>query len=406
MVPVSFSMPMARKTTPRRTLRVQVRIWRGLLADWDAMKRPPAKWRISDRLRLAGARSGFVATRSGRAGINTFPGPQKRGTWATRQQIALTGLPTAAELEDLPLSVTVPSPPTWTIGGANGTNVGGYNPSTASASVAETTLTGPTLTTYWVYPGTFQVTYTSCIESQTASPALYECPTATATFEVSGPNGPNATGTMTFSPFSPSVSIADLDSCTDSNGVFWRAGPYLAYAQNYSGTPCPGQGFMETFGISFNSPTGYQNTSGGNFVLVQLIGSDVVTGGCCTQPAGLDTKYPYGLPPSNDNPITYLPPTITNASRTFTANMFLMWQSTTTGSIPVPVGYQNWGFSGTAICKANCGSASNWTATNTPGTTPGPVGNFVTSDPSQTQTNDKNNVLVDGYPTWAGPPSY
>jgi hypothetical protein len=160
---------------------------------------------------------------------------------------------------------------------------------------------------------------------------------------------------------------------------------------------------MGTFGIVFPAPEGYQNSSGGSFFLVQLIGSDVVTGGCCTQGAGLDTRYPYGSLPSNDNPNTYLPSNIASATRTFTANSFLMWRSVTTGSIPVPLGYQQWGFSGTATCTGNCGVAGNWTAVNAKGTTPGPVGTFVESSPSPTQTNDGNNTLVDGYPTWTVP---
>src|SRR5579863_8013625 len=98
---------------------------------------------------------------------------------------------------------------------------------------------------------------------------------------------------------------------------------------------------METFGISFNTPKGYQNASGGSLSPVQLIGSDIVTGGCCSQPADLETRYPYGPLPSNDNPSTYLSSTATSASRALTANMFLMWKSSTANSIPVPLGYQN-----------------------------------------------------------------
>jgi len=302
------------------------------------------------------------------------------------QQIALTTTtPTTTSYDGPTLN------PIWTVGG---TNIGGYTASTAGASVTPTTLNQTGLTTYFVYPGSaIPVTYQYCVNIQGANPVL-QCSIANATFNVTGPTG----GSMSFTPYSPSVSIANLTACTDSSGVIWNAGPYLVYAQDYVGPACPGQGFMGAFGISFNSPTGYQNSAGGSFFLVQLIGSDVVTGGCCTQPAGLDTRYPYGSPPSNDNPGTYLPPTINSASRTFTANMFLMWQSSTTGSIAVPLGYQNWGFSGTATCSAACGVASSWTATTNG--TPGPIGSFVLSSPSQTQTNDGNNVLMDGYPTW------
>ena len=47
-----------------------------------------------------------------------------------------------------------------------------------------------------------------------------------------------------------------------------------------------------------------------------------------------------------DAPITPLPSTYTTASRDFAATMYLMWQSNTQGSIPVPMGSVGWSFSG------------------------------------------------------------
>jgi len=133
--------------------------------------------------------------------------------------------------------------------------------------------------------------------------------------------------------------------------------------------------------------------------LVQLISSDTTTGESSnTKVAGLDTSYPYGGPPTSDSPKVYLQPTATSVTRTFSANMFLMWTSSTANAIPVPLGYQTWGFSGTATCSTSCGTAVNWNATtNGP---PGPVGGFVPSSASQIQVG--NNTLVDGYPTWTG----
>ena len=320
------------------------------------------------------------------------------------QQIVLTGLPTEANISGLPISLTI-SPSTWTIGGDEGTNIGDYNTPEAPGSVTPTTLTGPLLTTYWVYPGTYPVTYEGCIDSQTATPALYDCTTATATFTVTGPNGPNATGTMTFTPLSTSVSIANLTTCVDDNGATWPGGPWMAYATGETGPACPGEANYPVVGISFNTPTGYTNVSDGNFLLVQLINNDVTTGESVGTPvAGLDGDYPYGFPPTSDSPKIHLQPTATSVTRTFSANMFLMWQwqSSTTNSIPVPLGYQTWGFSGTATCSSSCGAAESWTATNTAGTTPGPVGGFVPSSPTQT-LKVGNNTLVDGYPTWTGP---
>ena len=199
--------------------------------------------------------------------------------------------------------------------------------------------------------------------------------------------------------------VANLTACASPA---MPAGPYLAYAQGATGSACPG-GLtgVTTAGITFDSPTGYQNSSGGSFLLVQLISSDDLQwtssggpGGENSTP-GLDSTYPYGGPPTSDNPLVYLPSTYTTVSRNFTANLFLMWQSSTAKSIPVPLGYQTWGFSGTATCASSCGAAGNWKATNTVGTTPGPAAaGFVPSSPSQT-IDLGNNPLVDGFPTWA-----
>lgn len=66
--------------------------------------------------------------------------------------------------------------------------------------------------------------------------------------------------------------VANLTACASPA---MPAGPYLAYAQGATGSACPG-GLtgVTTAGITFDSPTGYQNSSGGSFLLVQLISSD------------------------------------------------------------------------------------------------------------------------------------
>ncbi len=133
---------------------------------------------------------------------------------------------------------------------------------------------------------------------------------------------------------------------------------------------------------------------------MQLISNFVQTGGFNhTWTVGLDTKYPYGSPPDEDSPgVGSLLPPDTTQTLAFDTNMFLMWQSNTANSIPVPLGYQTWAVSGSANCTSSCGSASNWTAT-TQGT-PGPVGSFTASSASQTKVG--NNTLQSGYPTWTG----
>jgi hypothetical protein len=301
------------------------------------------------------------------------------------QQIALTTITPATTAYDGPTLT-----PTWTVGG---TNIGGYPASTSGASVTPTTLNQTSLTTYWPYAGTnIPVTYYYCANIQGANPVLQCSLPATANFDVIGPTG----GSISFTPFAPAVTIANLTTCTDPSGTY-PGGPYMIYATGVTGQACPGQSNKTVDGISFNFPTGYTNDSNGIYSLVQLINSDTITGEAVSSyGTGLDTEYPYGWPPSGDSPKVYLQSTATSVTRTFSANMFLMWQSTTANSIPVPLGYQTWGFSGTATCSSNCGTASNWTATTNG--TPGPVGSFTPSSASQTQV--VNTTLVDGYPTW------
>lgn len=310
------------------------------------------------------------------------------------QKIALTTTPTAANLAALPVPLTfaATAPTTWTVTG--GTNIGGYTPTPASyatGSVIPLTLNTSSVTFYSVYPADgVTLTYKYCVTGQTT------CPSAGATFSVTGPTG----GTMTFVPVAPAVTIANLSTCTDDSGHLWPGGPWMIFATGVTGSACPGQADYPAVGIHFNEPTGYENDSGGSYELVQLISSDTITGESVgTSAAGLDTDFPYGYPPTSDSPKVYLVPTAISVTRMFSANMFLMWKSDIADSIPVPLGYQSWGFSGTASCTTSCDSAVNWTANNTPGTTPGPIGDFVPSSPSQTTTVG-NNTLVYGFPTW------
>jgi hypothetical protein len=311
------------------------------------------------------------------------------------QQIKLKTKPTADKLTTLGLAF---SKNKWTVGG---TRIADYAPTVASAKVKELTdadLKKANITFYWIYRenDNIPVTYKYCVDIPGAD-ADGQCSlVAKAAFTVTGPEG----GSMSFTPFAPAVTIASLTTCIDPNGATWPGGPYMIYAIGVSGPACPGQADYPAFGINFNSPTGYSNDTGGIYSLVQLISTETITGESAgTFSAGLDTDYPYGWPPSSDSPKVYLQPTATSVTRNFTANMFLMWQSTSAKSIPVPLGYQTWGFSGTASCSVACGTASSWNATTNG--TPGPVGSFTPSSASQTQVG--NNTLVDGYPTWTSP---
>ena len=296
------------------------------------------------------------------------------------QQIALSASPSAP-------SCTSISSQQWSI--PPGTAVGGYAASTSSGSVtALPSNAASSYTFYWVYPGnSLNMTYQYSISGGGSS---VNSPVATATFNVAGPSG----GTMTSTPYSH-LTIASLSSCV-RNGQTVPAGPWLVYGSltgdclNQSGSP----------GISFGTPTGYSNSSGGSFLVVQLVASDALTGSFSATHSGLDFSYPYpgSPPPTNDAPLTQLLPTYTTLSRSFDATMFLMWQSASTPSIPVPLGYQRWSFSGSANCNVSCGSASNWTATTNG--TPGLVGGFTASNASQTSVGTL--ILLDGYPTWTG----
>jgi hypothetical protein len=84
-------------------------------------------------------------------------------------------------------------------------------------------------------------------------------------------------------------------------------------------------------------------------------------------------------------------------TRSFTATMFLLWTSSFPNSIPVPLGYQSWGFSGSAQQNAT----GAWIPTVGTQPVPGLIGGFVPSD--STQTTDGYTALQYGFPTWSGP---
>ena len=279
------------------------------------------------------------------------------------QQIAFTSS------VSLPAGVVITSS-NWTI---PGTIVGGYNASASSGAVVAPVLNGSSTTIYWVYGQNVTVQYGYCMNNGQCSPQ------ATATFQVTGPSG----GTMTSTPYS-GVTIDVLTACPPIT-----AGNWLVYGNIYiTGSPCYLTG---TPGMSF-SPSGYSNSAGGTWWYVQMINSNVDTGGlACTSAPGLDSGYPYGTTtPETDSPATLLDSTYRTQTRSFNATMYLMWKSSSANSIPVPLGSQTWAFSTAANCAASCGSASNWTVTTNG--TPGPIGGFVPSNAQQS---------FSGYPTWS-----
>ncbi len=278
---------------------------------------------------------------------------------------------------------------------SSGTPIGGYTANTSSGAVTPLqppTAPGSTYTFFWVYPAnSVRVTYQYTMSGGGSSGPS---PIATATFNIAGPTG----GSMTSTPYS-SLHIANLLACSTGSG-----GPYLIYAgYPFSGTACSFS--VTTAGIVFNSPTGYSNSSAGNFSLGQLISYDTLTGTGTSYGPGVDTGWPaYAgtAPPHNDNPKVYLPSSSTSVTRSFEATTFLMWTPNAASScsggsctIPVPLGYQTWQFSGTAVCSTSCGTASNWKVTSS---SAGLVGSFTASSSSQSSVGQ--NTLQYGYPTW------
>jgi hypothetical protein len=299
------------------------------------------------------------------------------------QQIALSSS------VSLPSCMSISSQ-AWSTPG--GTAVGGYTASSSSSSASVTALpstNNSSFTFYWAYPASsLGMSYQYTMSGGGGS---VNSPAATTTFNVTGPTG----GSMTTTAYTQ-LTIANLSSCV-INGTPVPAGPWLAYG-NLTGSCTAIQG--NPVGITFNPPTGYSNSSNGAFTPVQLLSSDALSGSVnSTGTPGLDGSYPYSPAlPTNDSPTTNLLSSDRSITRTFVANMFLMWQSNTANSIPVPLGYQTWGFSGTAACSSNCGSASSWAATTNG--TPGNIGNWVVSSPSQTSAG--STTLQFGYPTWVG----
>jgi hypothetical protein len=243
--------------------------------------------------------------------------------------------------------------------------------------------TNSSYTFYWAYPASsVQATYQYTMAGGGSSASS---PVATATFNITGPSG----GSMRSTAIT-TLHIANLSACTGHPG-----GPFLIFAAGATGSLC--SLVVTTPGITFNSPTGYSNTSGGNFLVGQLVSHDTLTGGGTTYGPGLDGSWPYGdgTLPTNDSPAIYLASTYRTLTRSFEATMFLMWQSTTSNSIPAPLGYQTWKFSATASCSASCGTTSNWSVSSS---SAGLEGVFTASSSSQRPVGQ--NTLKYGYPTW------
>ena len=287
----------------------------------------------------------------------------------------------------IPTSVSHTSD-TWTAGG---TNIGAYTPTASSydtGSVTATTLAGLSLNTYWVYSGKkIPATYTYCAQ---ISGSQYCSPAASAAFTVTGP--PNLA--MSGMGFSGGLTIQDW---TQVNAACITPGIYLVYGNigiTYSGGKCS---FSNTAGMTFE-PSG--SSTGGTFFYVQAVTGGSTSGSinCTNTPTpGLDTEYPYpffktGTSDAVDSPATPVNTSGASVSRSEQFAMYLMWTSSIASSIPVPIGFEDWGFSGSASCKSSCNAATSWKAATIASAT-GTTGGYQKSAASQPNY---------GYPTWSG----
>jgi hypothetical protein len=323
----------------------------------------------------------------------------KTTTVTVGQPVELTAKPK----DPLPAGYTL-STSTWTV---DGTNIGGYDGSSAGINLTASPLNDTKTTFYWLYPDTgLNVTYTYCATDPDGDQICEASTTATATF-----NAKAASSDVTMSTEdSKEATIEQLNVCTMNN----QKAPYLGYG-NLSG-PAPGCPGNQNGTVGIKLPT--SGASGGKYVFVQVINADfgtytypAPTGGgpipppyICGPHAGLDKKYPFPgvYPPASplyayDGPQMLLPPTYASGTRNFYATMYLLWQpdqlsGTATKSIPVPIGYQDWEFIATALQKPPIGK-DKWNTNRTPTASGDESEGFVLST-------QYDNALY-GYPQWS-----
>jgi len=311
------------------------------------------------------------------------------------QQIKLITKPKAEELAALGLSS-----PTyiWTV---DGTRIANYAPTVASAKVKKLTdadLKKDKITFYWVYAKDgIPVTYQYCVNLPDVG---NECSlVAKAAFNVTGPGDAQ----MTTDPYSAIMinAVVDRQPCLPGDTDF-----LLQYGvvTGYDNDACPGQGgeIGNPPGIGFTQP---EASSNGNYSFVQIVKKDTTTYTegkhvplvCPTNP-GLDSVYPYTQHSdgtTSDSPSVLLEPYYSKVRRTFKATMYLLWKSSKTGSIPVPISSQSWQFTQASSTNPSYPSDQSWTQPvwNLIGTDGDPV-DYVATAPSQPPY---------GYPTWTGP---
>jgi len=246
--------------------------------------------------------------------------------------------------QQIVLTEDVPSPQnqqiqsrSWTV--TSGIAVGGYptapSISITSGSVSLTPISStcsasPSCTLYWVAPGTsLTVTYAYTLTNGQTSP------TVSATFNVQGPSAVSLT--------TPTISAVSIGLSPLEMGMFVPP---------------------ETSGIEFNATLQQPQGANGNIVFVQTLNSydyQYSTSGTCPLQSygpGFDGGYPTDESAvgatsysTNDSPGVPLYSNATGVTASFSATTYLMWQPSLTSSpvIPVPLGYINWQWSGSAV---------------------------------------------------------
>jgi hypothetical protein len=297
-------------------------------------------------------------------------------------QSVVVGQPIHLTTQPLPAGITATST-TWKV---SGTSIGGYAPTTASATITPTTLKNASLNTYWVYPlDSIPVTYIYCVNiSGVGNQCSQE---AKAAFNVSGPSA-----TITANP------------------TYWSVSPPMACPSIvqllYFGYPDPTSGCSHkplVKGISFTAALSNVPNGGGTAEWVQLVKGNRLSGttlsGVPATPTslgvGLDKSYPY--PPddpndpvtteASDSPNNGLDTSLARETRRFKANMYYLWKPQISGSIFVPLGYVEWSTSGTAAQKAK--DTPPWS--------------LVSSGPTTAVFNASSDTgNAHGFPTWSG----
>jgi hypothetical protein len=256
-------------------------------------------------------------------------------------------------------SGTTATSESWSPTAPIGTAVGGYVASTNSGKL--TALTPPSCGTaqncdfptfYWVDAANqrqFTFSYTAN-GGQTAS--------ATVTFDVAGPTQPN---------ISAAVGTVQIGLLSKDQTGHYQPDPNGKPSMILFGVQVPGG----VAGISFLASAVLPQSNSGAYSWAQILKQDQLTlrtGGnsnpICNPLSGvpaLDLNYPYGaLTTTNvpndtatDNPIS---PLISSSgspyyetTRSFSATMYLLWNPTSTGSIPVPLASMDWQFKADAI---------------------------------------------------------